>query len=355
MTCNKRSNGCKLSWEISRVNVRVPHSVSDTIDPLSQKLENVNVELEFQVQNYEKENEYLKKTYKNLFDSIKVARAQTKSIIDSLQDKLHETIYENVKLRAQLFDKVSERKDTTKGTSVNTQFCKRLILGKPPSSSRSKFYYVTPFPKSKGLPKIDESHALSKLVTSNSTPSSRESNVMNNERVIAPGIFKINPFKASGVDNFLPNKHVKASIRTKPITISQPRVITKNDLVVRNKKSEVVCATCKQCLITTNHDECVLQYVNSMKSRQKNQHENVSKSANQKKHKANVKKSKKLGSEDRLASSRPSKPRTCLKWLPTGRIFDLSETITKSSNSESEFDTFVFDTASASNPQEPSI
>ncbi|GJT60735.1 hypothetical protein Tco_1004268 [Tanacetum coccineum] len=48
-----------------------------------------------------------------------------------------------------------------------------------------------------GLPKIDESHALSKPVSSNSAPSSRESNVMNNEKVIALEIFRINPFKAS--------------------------------------------------------------------------------------------------------------------------------------------------------------
>ncbi|GJU63909.1 hypothetical protein Tco_1245744 [Tanacetum coccineum] len=38
--------------------------VSNTLDPLSQKLENENVELEFQVQNYEKENDHLKTTYK---------------------------------------------------------------------------------------------------------------------------------------------------------------------------------------------------------------------------------------------------------------------------------------------------
>ncbi|GJT82678.1 hypothetical protein Tco_1057020 [Tanacetum coccineum] len=57
--------------------------VSNTLDPLSQKLENEN--------------------------------AQTKTIIDSLQNKLHDTIYENAKLRAQLFDKVSEQEDTTKG------------------------------------------------------------------------------------------------------------------------------------------------------------------------------------------------------------------------------------------------
>ncbi|GJU85439.1 hypothetical protein Tco_1292985 [Tanacetum coccineum] len=175
-------------------------------------------------------NPHLKTTYKNLFDSIKVTRAQTKDISDFLQDKLHDTIYENAKLRAQLFDKVSEQKDTNKGTSVNTQFSKQSILGKPPSSSKPKLYFVTPFPKSTVIPKVGKSNALSKTVTLNSAPSSRESTVVNNDRVIAPGIFRINHFKASTVDNFMSNKQVKASIRTKPITVSQPHVITKNDV-----------------------------------------------------------------------------------------------------------------------------
>ncbi|GJS97705.1 hypothetical protein Tco_0804673 [Tanacetum coccineum] len=129
------------------------------------------------------------------------------------------------------------------------------------------------------------------------------------------------------VDNVVPNKHVKASVRTKSITISQPYVITKKDvnsntnglsstrvesttktrrpqprsntkndrvpsasktsclnnnevvveehhrnllslnnqkhmssecnnikLAIRNDKSELVCASCKKCLITANHD-----------------------------------------------------------------------------------------------------
>ncbi|GKA84743.1 hypothetical protein Tco_0806397 [Tanacetum coccineum] len=81
--------------------------------------------------------------------------------------------------------KVSEQKDTTKGTSVNTQFRKQSILGKPPSSSGSKLYLVSPFPKSKGLPKIDEAHALSKPVTSNSVPTPQESKVVKNDNVIA--------------------------------------------------------------------------------------------------------------------------------------------------------------------------
>ncbi|GJS50366.1 hypothetical protein Tco_0600487 [Tanacetum coccineum] len=147
-------------------------SVSNTLDPLSQKLENENVELEFQV---------------------------------------------------------SEQNDTTKGTSVNTQYCKQSILRRPPSSSKPKLYAITPFSKSKGFPKIDKTHALSKPVTSNLIPTPQESKVVNNDKVIAPGMFRINHFKPSREDKYVPNK-VIASFRTNPITVSQPHVITKKDV-----------------------------------------------------------------------------------------------------------------------------
>ncbi|GJV33790.1 hypothetical protein Tco_1394190 [Tanacetum coccineum] len=107
---------------------------------------------------------------------------QTKIKTESLQEKLTDTIYENAKLRAQLFDKVSEQKDTSKGTSVNTKFVKPSIFGKPPSSLGTKLYYITPFP-----------NTLSKPVTSHSVQSTQESKVVNNTKVIAPGMFRINP------------------------------------------------------------------------------------------------------------------------------------------------------------------
>ncbi|GJV83506.1 retrovirus-related pol polyprotein from transposon TNT 1-94 [Tanacetum coccineum] len=173
--------------------------VSDTLDPLSQKLENENVELKFQVLNYAKENAHLKTTYKNLFDSISVTRAQTKTIIDSLQHKLHDTIYENAKLRAQLFDKVSDQVDTTKGTSTNTKFANQ---------------------------KVDETNDLSNPVTSNSVPTPHESKGVKHDNVIAPGMFRINPLKPSREEKYVPIK-VRASDRTTPITVSQPHVVTK--------------------------------------------------------------------------------------------------------------------------------
>nr|GEY62015.1 hypothetical protein [Tanacetum cinerariifolium] len=158
------------------------------------------------VLNYAKENAHLKTTYKNLFDSISLTQTQTKTIIVSLQNKLQDTIYENAKLRAKLFNKVSDQKDTKRGKSANTKFAKQSILGKPP--------------------KVGEIHALSKTVTSNSVPTPQESKVMKNDKVIAPGMFKIDPFKPSRKEKHVPN-NVRASVRTKPINVSQPPIITK--------------------------------------------------------------------------------------------------------------------------------
>ncbi|GJY69480.1 hypothetical protein Tco_0472462 [Tanacetum coccineum] len=80
-----------------------------------------------------------------------------------------------------------------------------------------------------GLPKINETHDLSKPVTSNSVPTLQESKVMKNDNVIATGMFRINPFKPSREEKYVPNK-VKVSIRTNLITVSQPHVITKKDV-----------------------------------------------------------------------------------------------------------------------------
>ncbi|GKA83543.1 hypothetical protein Tco_0805138 [Tanacetum coccineum] len=117
---------------------------SDTLDPMSQKLDDENVSIEFHVMSLEKENEHLK-------------------------------------LREQLHTKSSEQNNTVK-------------------------------------------------VTSHSVPITRESKVMKNANVIAPGMFRINPLKYHREDNFVPNKQFKASIKTKPFTVSQPHVITKNDV-----------------------------------------------------------------------------------------------------------------------------
>nr|GEX49073.1 hypothetical protein [Tanacetum cinerariifolium] len=305
-----------------------------------------------------------------------------------------------------VISEVSVQKDNTHSTSTNTKFAKQSILGKPP--------------------KLGETHALPKLVTLSSTSTPQESKVVKNDKVIAPGMFRINHFKTSREEKHVPNI-VRASARTKLITVSQPPVFTKKDvnsdsnglsftgidntktrrpqprsntqndrvtsasksscnknkgveveehhrnlLLSKNKKhmssacnnvkfdsqnvkSKVVCDMCKQCLISVNHDVCLLNYVNGKTSRGKKQKASVSIIEKQKKQQPKVKKTKKVGFIKRLATPKPSKPRFYLRWSPTGRMFDLKGKIITSSESESQSDCSNDDNACASNPLEPKI
>nr|GEX28930.1 retrovirus-related Pol polyprotein from transposon TNT 1-94 [Tanacetum cinerariifolium] len=122
-----------------------------------------------------------------------------------------------------------------------------------------------------------------------------------------------------------------------------------------NVISKVVCAMCKQCLISINHDVCLLNYANDKTSCAKKQKANVSIKENQKKQKPKVKKTKKVRFIERLATPKPSKPRSFLRWSPTGRIFDLKGKIIASSESKSQFDCSKGDNACTSNPLEPKI
>nr|GEV90646.1 hypothetical protein [Tanacetum cinerariifolium] len=351
-------------------------------NPLSQKLENENVELKFQVLNYARENAHLKATYKSMFDSISVSRTQTKSIIGSLQNELQSTIYKNAKLRTQLFKKVFDKKHNKHDMSENTKFAKQPIV--------------------ENLPKVGETNVFLKPVTSNSVSTPQESKGVNNDKVIAPGMFRINPFKTSREEKHVPNT-VSASARTKSITVSQPPVITKKDvnsninglsstgvdntktrrpqprsntkhdrvpsaskssqsknkeaevedhnrnlLLSKNNKhissacnnikidsqdviSKVVCAMCKKCLISVNHDKCLRNYVNGKNSSGKKQKAKVYVKEIQMKYQPKVTKPKKVGTRESLATSKPRKSRLLLRWLPTGRLFNQEGKIVNSS------------------------
>nr|GEX64872.1 retrovirus-related Pol polyprotein from transposon TNT 1-94 [Tanacetum cinerariifolium] len=235
------------------------------------------------------------------------------------------------------------------------------------------------FSKTQVPQKVDKTNDLLNPVTSNSVPTTKESKVVDNEKVIALECLGFTLLRTPG----------KKNITTKTIRI-QPRSNTKNDripsaskssriknkgveledhprnlplsknkkhtssecnnikLATRNDKYEIVCATCKQCLITKNHDVCVLNFVNGMNFRSKKQKENVSNILNQTKHKAQIWKPINVGSKERLASPKPSKPKMRLRWSPTGKMFDIKGKLIASSESNG-------DNACTHNPQEPTI
>nr|GFD27161.1 hypothetical protein [Tanacetum cinerariifolium] len=113
------------------------------------------------------------------------------------------------KLSWEISRKVFDQKDNTQDSSKNTKFAKQ--------------------PNVEILSKIGETNALSKPVTSNSVSTPQVSEGVNNAKVIAPRMFRISPDKVSREAKKVP-KTVSASSKTKPITVSQPPVITKKNV-----------------------------------------------------------------------------------------------------------------------------
>nr|GEY35707.1 hypothetical protein [Tanacetum cinerariifolium] len=74
---------------------------------------------------------------------------------------------------------------------------------------------------------VVEMNDLSNTVTSNLVPTITESKDVINDTMIPPVMFRINSFKTSREDKFVPINKVRASVRTNLITVSQPHVITK--------------------------------------------------------------------------------------------------------------------------------
>ncbi|GKE85330.1 hypothetical protein Tco_1559072 [Tanacetum coccineum] len=120
-----------------------------------------------------KEKEHLKQTYKDLFDSIKRTRVQTKDQNDSLMAQLNKKSNENVDVLAQIQKKgfaiAALKNELMKltGNSVNTKFAKPSILGKPVSQ-------------------VDVNNDLSKPVTTHYLPKRRESSPAKPHYMIAP-------------------------------------------------------------------------------------------------------------------------------------------------------------------------
>ncbi|GJU09028.1 hypothetical protein Tco_1125458 [Tanacetum coccineum] len=149
-------------------------------------LETLNIELEHCVAKLRKENETLKQHYKDLYDSIKKTRVQTKDHTDSLIVQLNKKSTENADLKAQIQEKVfaiaALKNDLRKlkGHSVDTKFDKTSVLRKPILPSlRSQLVVRQPnafksekpqMSKQRFASQVDVNNNLSKPVTQHYLP-----------------------------------------------------------------------------------------------------------------------------------------------------------------------------------------
>ncbi|GJS06355.1 hypothetical protein Tco_0363151 [Tanacetum coccineum] len=302
--------------------------------------ETINIELEHSVakllaenEQLHKEKEHLKQTYKDLFDSIKRTRVQTKDQNDSLMAQLNKKSNENADVLAQIQKKgfaIAALKNELRkltGNSVNTKFAKPSILGKPvgqPLKNQSVVRQPTAFKserprisKPRFASQVDVNNDLSKPVTTHHLPKGRESAPAKPHHMIAPSSSRYS-------SNDIVHNHYLEEAKKKTHEHSRiPRNFSDS--------KHFVCSTCQKCVFNANHDACVIKFLKEVNSRAKvpsNKTTNRNKPVEQirvatkpkrqipKGHRFSIKKTT-------TVHEKTTSPRSCLRWQPTGRILKI--------------------------------
>ncbi|GJY66531.1 hypothetical protein Tco_0468769 [Tanacetum coccineum] len=95
----------KLKAHIKHINET---STSESVNKDFNEIETINIELEYRVTRLIAENEHLKQTYKQHYDSIKPSRVRAKEQTESLVNQVNQKFVEISDLNAQLQEKVKE-------------------------------------------------------------------------------------------------------------------------------------------------------------------------------------------------------------------------------------------------------
>ncbi|GKA83335.1 retrovirus-related pol polyprotein from transposon TNT 1-94 [Tanacetum coccineum] len=267
------------------------HSLRENTNPAKVKkdideIDIINIELEYSVakllsknEKLHKEKEHLKKTYKELYDSIKPSHVHTKEQCDSLIVNLNSKLMENADLKTQIHEKVfanaalKNKLSNVKGknvidTAVLKPYATTIAPGMEhvdilreivkharalgPLDSNLDSASVTPKNK-------DNKGRFANPVTSTSNTrkqvDSHKPKDSNQPLLLSIGV--IDSTGASG------SKGVK-SRKNKKNRVSKTECNAYVMQSVLNTNSKSVCAICNECLFDANHDKCVLDYVHDV-------------------------------------------------------------------------------------------
>ncbi|GJU71912.1 retrovirus-related pol polyprotein from transposon TNT 1-94 [Tanacetum coccineum] len=287
--------------------------------------------------------------------------------------KEREQYFEIQDLKAQLQDKniaISELKkliETFKRKGVDTNIEQPSILGKPPVQSirnqpvvrqptayKSERYQC---PQQRFASQVDVSNKLTKPATPHSWHQMKESSLAKPNDLIAPGPSRNCPKHVSLQS---PREKKDKEVNGKPSMIDPTRLpntangckpkprnwqasmssrVSNKDVHLgehRKQKpflkfNDLQCPTCKKCLYSANHDECVLEYLSRLNPRAFAQNAKSHKTTKRympvEKSSASKKPERQIPTGHRFSNKKtttvPEKimnPRSCLRWQLTGRI-----------------------------------
>ncbi|GJW12543.1 hypothetical protein Tco_1578370 [Tanacetum coccineum] len=335
---NETSNKAKIKKEIEvleTINIELEHSVAKLLAENEKLI---------------KENDHLKQTYKDLYDSIKKTRTK---------------VFANAAFKNEL------RK--LEGNIVDTKFVKPSILGKPvlqPPRNQSVVRQLNAFKserpnfsKPRFASQVDVNNVLSKPVTPHYMPKVREYVLAKPHHMITPGSSRNSQEESYGSNDMAHNHYLEEARKktqeqnrnSKPSVMhttsiqktikdskQKPRsnnqtsrslLVSKSSGVTSNSEPLVdhsrnsssfsdskhfVCSTCQECVFNANHDDCITKFLKEVNSRAKVQSPKT---------RNNVKLVAKISNENKskrwISKGYRLSPN---KWIPTGKLFASSTT-----------------------------
>ncbi|GJX49231.1 hypothetical protein Tco_0276076 [Tanacetum coccineum] len=373
-----------LAQKLSKQTESVNNEVHNKLLKSFAKLEKHSISLELSLQHCKeqmKNNTVCKEKASNVFRKEREQYHEIQDLKAQMQDK-------NIAI-----SELKKLIENCKGKSVETQFDKPSVvrqpnaqripkpsvLGKPTPFSNSP--EMRSFQTKQSVNKTNVSDGLFKQVTQQNLPQIRKQAVRNTN-VIAPGpsrncpkhVSHQSPREKVGSNDMVHNYYLEKAkksaqlqkdkeVNGKPSMIDPARLpntangckpkprnwqasmssrVSNKDVHLgehRKQKpflkfNELQCPTCKKCLYSANHDECVLEYLSRLNPRASAQNKDAKSHKTTKRYmpveksSASKKPERQIPTGHRFSNKKtttvPEKtmnPRSCLRWKPTGRIF----------------------------------
>ncbi|GKB47421.1 hypothetical protein Tco_0898174 [Tanacetum coccineum] len=291
-------------------------------------LETINIELEQSVakllaknEKLHKENEHLKQTYKDLYDSIKKIRVQTKDLNDSLitqvnrKPVLQPPINQSIVRQPNALK--SERPNFLKPrfasqVDVNNNLPKPVTphyLPKVRESVLAKPYHVIARGSSRSSSK--ESYRSNDMAynyyleESKKKTQDKNRNLKPKEIPSARTHHSPNTCTPKSRSNNQMSRHWPASKSSEETLKAAQKAYHSSNPSSFSDSKHFVCSTCQKCVFNANHDACITKFMKDVNSRVKiiiGHRFSPNKSS--------------------AVHEKTNTPRSCLRWIPTGRIFN---------------------------------
>ncbi|GJZ79662.1 retrovirus-related pol polyprotein from transposon TNT 1-94 [Tanacetum coccineum] len=251
-----------------------------------EEIETINIELDHRVTKLIAENEHLKQTYKKLYGSIKPTRIRSKEQCDDLINQVNIKSVEISDLNARLQEKVlvitAHKNDL------------RKVKGKDLADND-----VTKHTVDLEMLKIDVEYLNPRLLNNRLKPSTSASGLQPSGNTKKDNIRQTPSSTQKNKVEAHPRK-VKSSLKNKDCVGTAHVQHSKS-----NANSELKCVKCNGCMLSDNHDLCVLDFINNVNARKESK--SVNKSSKRKVWKPTRNVSSNIG----------------YIWRPTGRTFTI--------------------------------